>query len=326
MQFWGWVMEHMVPTKGNEYRPHFLRRSWLVFFLAVVLATEGFLVANLVARQGSQHFLAAVVPGEIIALTNKERLQADIGTLSESALLDAAAQAKANDMATHQYFAHVGPDGKLPWQWISDTGYQYHYAGENLAVHFVNAADVVDAWMQSPTHRANMVRSFYTQIGVGVADGLFRGQQATYVVEYFATPFDVVGTVPLPSTIHPSSLGAAAATAPAVPVSPAPQSFTQSLVRAMMRALSEPQSTSNLFLGFIGVLLVFTLGAGFFVHVQVQHPQMLMRGVLVATMALGFLFLNKHLSGTLPSAGDTQSSAVVIGADSASTGYALFPN
>ena len=123
MRLYERIKHHFVPSEANAYRPHLLHRQWLVFFFVIILATEGFLVSNLVARQTSQNFLAAVVPAEIIGLTNTERAQNNVGNLTEDALLDKAAQAKASDMAANGYFAHVGPDGKTPWQWIT----QYYY-------------------------------------------------------------------------------------------------------------------------------------------------------------------------------------------------------
>jgi hypothetical protein len=157
-----------------------LRGSWLVFFLALVLVAEGFLVSNLITRQSSTTFLAAVLPAEVITLTNTQRIQNKVGTVTENTVLDAAATAKAQDMAAKGYFSHIGPDGKEPWAWIQGAGYDYQYAGENLAVRFVDSKDVVNAWMASPTHRANMVKASYTQIGVGVAQGMYQGQQATF--------------------------------------------------------------------------------------------------------------------------------------------------
>ncbi|MGC9602732.1 MAG: CAP domain-containing protein [Minisyncoccia bacterium] len=206
-----------------KFFKNILRRQWLIVFFVVILATEGFLVSNLIARQTSQSFLAAVVPAEIIALTNSERVQNDVGILSEDALLDKAAQAKADDMAKNDYFSHVGPDGKTPWQWITEAGYQYQYAGENLAVRFVDSSDVVNAWMASPTHRANIVKPVYTSIGVGVAQGMYEGQSATYVVQYFAAPLNSGANITSPlaaSETSASSLASRTLTASsAVPVS-----------------------------------------------------------------------------------------------------------
>lgn len=130
---------------------------------------------------------AAVIQLQVIALTNAERLQNNVGVLTENPLLDAAAKAKAQDMAANGYFAHVGPDGKKPWAWITEAGYTYRYAGENLAVRFNDSQEVVNAWMNSPTHRANIVKGVYREIGVATAQGLYEGQPATYIVQYFGT-------------------------------------------------------------------------------------------------------------------------------------------
>jgi len=259
----------------------------------VVLATEGFLVANLVAQQSNENFLAAVVPAQVIALTNTQRANYDVGQLTENTLLDRAAQAKAQDMASKNYFSHTSPDGTTPWEFITQAGYQYQYAGENLAVRFVNSQDVVNAWMASPTHRANIVKPVYTQIGVGTALGTYDGEPATYVVQYFATP-------------------AAAVSAAAAPLAPA-SSFMSSLSRGFVRALSNPQTTANWILGIVATVMLLLLLSTFFVHVQMQHPQMLMSAAVVAFLAFGFLALNAHLIGS------------VVDPQAAAVGYSLFP-
>lgn len=361
MQVWKYAKRFFahffVPGAHNAYRPRILHRPWLLFFLAATLATEGFLVSGLIARQSNQQFLAAVVPGEIIALTNTERADNSVGSLSEDQLLDQAAQAKANDMAANGYFSHVGPDGKTPWQWISASGYQYQYAGENLAVRFINSSDVINAWMASPTHRANMVKAVYTQIGVGVAEGMYQGEPATYVVQYFGTPKNSAAmasaqpatTAPVQPAARPIKIasqttatalpkveGASTAAPEAVHVEAAPaatqsNSFTQSVAKQLIRAFSEPQQTSNLLLGFIAVLLLGALALAFFTHIQIQHGGMLAAGAFVAVLALFFFATNTQLVGGLPagsqSAGVVLSSGgVIITSEAADTGYALFPN
>ncbi|MBX4198760.1 CAP domain-containing protein [Candidatus Parcubacteria bacterium] len=132
--------------------------------------------------------LAAVLPAVVAALTNDARRVNNEASLTGNALLDKAAQAKANDMATKGYFSHVSPDGTLPWQWISRAGYRYEYAGENLAVNFEDSDRVVNAWLASPTHRFNILRPQYTEIGIGTATGIYNGRQATFVVQMFANP------------------------------------------------------------------------------------------------------------------------------------------
>lgn len=339
-----------VPGVHNAHRPRILHRPWLLFFLAVTLATEGFLVSSLIARQSDQQFLAAVVPGEIIALTNTERSSNNAGSLTEDALLDSAAMAKAKDMAANGYFSHLGPDGKTPWQWISASGYQYQYAGENLAVRFINSTDVINAWMMSPTHRANLVKPVYTQIGVGVAEGMYEGQPATYVVQYFGTPKNTesgaavaaaqpaaAAAAPVPmhtakvATAADSKVEGAATAAPADSVqAPQPGSVSQSIAKQLLRAFSEPQQTGNMILGFIAVLLFGTLIITFFTHLHIQHTGMLMAGSFVASLALFFCAVNTGLvkgpAADQSASVATAASGVIITHEAAETGYALFPN
>jgi hypothetical protein len=269
--FWERLRNHFVPHRDNAYRPYLLRRGWMVFFLALVLATEGFLVASLVARQSGGSFLASVIAGDLILLTNEARAAQNDTQLSDNAALDAAAQAKADDMAAKGYFAHVGPDGKEPWDWIAGAGYDYQYAGENLAVRFIDSKDVVDAWMASPTHRANILKPVYRDIGIGIAEGVYKGAPATYVVQYFGAAARAPGQV----------LG--------VQIGAAPQNAVDTVVRQSARIISDPRQSSLWILGGIAALLVFLVGLTFLFHIQLQARDLLLPGVAVASVAL-FLF------------------------------------
>lgn len=333
MRFLRHIKHHFIPSKDNAYRPHILHRPWLIFFFVVILATEGFLVSNLIARQSSQNFLAAIVPAEIIALTNTERADNNAHAVAEDSLLEQAAQAKANDMAAKGYFAHIGPDGKTPWQWIAGSGYQYQYAGENLAVRFIDSTDVVNAWMESPTHRANIVKPVYTEIGVGVAQGMYEGQSATYVVQYFGTPLALAASAPKPIATHNvPSIAAASATpiaatthtnepsitsaAPTLATNqnPLPQvegastaavpatlaannftSYTQSFLKQVLRAFAEPKTTANWILGLCAAILVLAICFTFFMHIHIQPTHMLMSASFVALFALTLIGLNSRL-------------------------------
>ena len=268
------IKNHFVPSRDNAYRPHILRRRSLLFLLALALVAEGVLVANLIARQSGYDFLAAVIQSEIISLTNSERAQNNVKTLSENKKLNAAAQAKANDMVMRGYFAHQGPDGKEPWTWIQAAGYDYRYAGENLAVRFVDSKDVVSGWMASPTHRANMVKPVYTDIGVGIAQGMYKGQPATFVVQYFASP---------------------AATAAAAATYAPPASFSDSLSRSLGKLASEPRATTAWILGGIIALLALALALSFFLHMQIQAHDLLVPGTVVAVVAAALLIINSNL-------------------------------
>ena len=159
MEFWERVKQHFVPRKKNAYKPHLLGKSWLVFFLAATLAVEGFLVADLVAQQSGQVFLASVGASE-------------------------AAQ----------------------------------------------------------------------------------------------------------PTLAPSA-------SPTVQNQTLARSFTNSLQRQYTRLLEEPRVPANDVLGLLGAFLIVLVALAFFIHIEIQPAAMLAGGILVATLALSFVFLNQHFLG-----------------------------
>lgn len=131
---------------------------------------------------------AAVVAAVLVDLANSNRAAQNVGALTINPALVAAAQAKAEDMAAKGYFAHVSPEGKDPWYWFSLVGYDFDYAGENLAVDFSDSADVNAAWLNSPTHRDNILNRNYTEVGIATAEGFYRGRPTTFVVQMFGKP------------------------------------------------------------------------------------------------------------------------------------------
>ncbi len=313
MGFFDRVKHHFVPSHENAYRPHLLRKGALTFLLAVALLSEGALVFNLMAQQSGSNFLAAVIQSEILSLTNTERVDNNVSPLTENKLLDQSAQAKADDMAARGYFAHNSPDGKDPWSWIDAAGYNYQYAGENLAVRFVDSKDVVDAWMASPTHRANIVKPVYTEVGVGIAQGIYKGQEATFVVQHFGTPAVAAAPTPVSEAPAPASSPepqpAASRVLGAETVTPPPSSITNTVVRQSTRVLSEPRATTGWILGIIAAVLMLALAFTFVHHIQIQSRDLLLPGTMVAAIALALIFLNNtFLSSAL--SGATQSAGV----------------
>jgi hypothetical protein len=315
--------DHFIPSPRNVYRPHMLRKPWLIFFLTVILTAEGLFVADLISRQSAFNFLASVLPGEVIALTNNERADNNVGQLSESAELDRAAQAKADDMAAKGYFSHVGPDGKEPWAWIAEAGYSYKSAGENLAVRFADSSEVVNAWMASPTHRANIVKPVYQEIGVGVAQGTYQGEPATFVVQYFGAPLagaqaaPQISLAPAPAAVienpSPQVQGAetesTSSAAPIIPTAAAQPEAAPSLsapsaaaphneipwssfARELVRGDVQPNVGVLWVLGGVATLLIIGLALAFIIHIQVQATDMLVGGAVVAAIAISFLALN----------------------------------
>ena len=95
---------------------------------------------------------------------------------------------KVRDMGVQGYFAHISPKGVTPWFWMERNNYQYAYAGENIAMGFINARDMVEAWLSSPSHRANLLSSKYAEIGVATAEVDIDGMRGVLVVQMFGQP------------------------------------------------------------------------------------------------------------------------------------------
>lgn len=106
----------------------------------------------------------------VVELTNAERTQAGCSALTVDPRITAAAQAHSEDMAARGYFAHDSQDGRDFADRITAAGYDAPGA-ENIAMGQQDAADVVQDWMESPGHRANILNCSLTTIGVGLADG-----------------------------------------------------------------------------------------------------------------------------------------------------------
>ncbi len=178
----------LLPSAANDYTPHVLQKVAVIGMGTLVLLS--FTAANVQALlwQTSQWLVGAVLPAVVVDLTNDERTELSEPILQRSLVLDEAARLKAEHMAKNQYFAHYSPDGVSPWYWFEQVDYTYAHAGENLAIHFNDSSAVMKAWMESPTHRANIVNEDYTEIGVGTAQGTFEGYETVYVVQLFGTP------------------------------------------------------------------------------------------------------------------------------------------
>ncbi len=184
------LKDHFIPHARNNYRPHVLSHRSLALMSGLVLAVKIFTIAALAWGPMVPAFSSAITPENIISLTNQSRLQYNEGVLTENSTLDKAAQAKADDMLAKGYFAHVTPDGKTPWSFITNAGYNYLIAGENLAVNFTEAENVETAWMNSPGHRANILNKDFQEIGIGISEGDYQGHTAIFVVQEFGTPVE----------------------------------------------------------------------------------------------------------------------------------------
>lgn len=190
---------------------------------------------------------------------NAKRAEAGIGALVLDQRLSRAAALKAQDMFANNYWAHNSPAGKTPWEFVTAVGYRYRVAGENLAKNFSVSNGVVDAWMASPTHRENIMRGDYKDIGFAVVNGVLAGEETTLVVQMFGAGDSQLAYQIKPTILTPT----AAATAPSAFTKEQSLGLTDVLVRPLVDISSVSKQVTT---GFAGLILLVVALDGWYVY------------------------------------------------------------
>jgi len=183
-----------IPHKGNQYRPHLIRWKGLTAVLALALLVQTSYSLVTTGKLQVLGYASNITVTDLVKDTNVEREKAGLGDLTLNSALDRAAYAKAQDMFANNYWAHTSPSGVTPWNWLANEHYAYNSAGENLAKNYPTAQATLDAWMASPTHRANILKGAYKDVGFAVVDGTLAGKQTTLVVAYYGEPLQGVAS------------------------------------------------------------------------------------------------------------------------------------
>ena len=139
---------------------------------------------------GGSETSVVLLQSKIISETNLQRQEnGDLPALKENTDLDETAAAKAADIFKNQYFEHVSPSGVDPGKLAESYGYDYIVEGENLILgNFSSEKEVVADWMASPGHRANILNNRYTEIGVAIVKGTYKGEESWVGVQEFGLP------------------------------------------------------------------------------------------------------------------------------------------
>lgn len=260
---------------------------------------------------------ASVLAAVLVDMANQDRAENRLDGLKINPVLTKAAQLKADDMAAKSYFAHTSPEGVDPWHWFDEAGYRFSYAGENLAVDFNDSSAVNAAWMNSPTHRANLLDQHYTEIGVAVSQGFYQGRPTTFVVQEFGTPLveqkDVSVTTRAPQPKKPAVPATALATTSRVlgeAVSdpgkvPVEQEVAPAKPTIVQKAAASPRRTLQYAYYALAslVLIALIVAAGFEFHIR-HIRKALAASALVALMAALFLASDRFVfpAPTVPEA------------------------
>ncbi|WP_328869095.1 CAP domain-containing protein [Streptomyces sp. NBC_00287] len=188
------VGEHLVsgPRSPAEFVDYCLRsdRSRRTLLDPVFLHAG---LAQVPARSGEVYWTAlwarpftpadlARTAMEVVELTNRERAGAGLRPLAVDPVLTTAAQAHSADMVARAFYSHTSPEGSQPWDRAAAAGSRRRSIGENIACGQRSPAEVVRGWMNSPGHRANILKRDFTHIGIGFAGG---GEAGTYWTQLF---------------------------------------------------------------------------------------------------------------------------------------------
>jgi len=177
-----------IPQKSNNYHALILQPSFLSLFIVLYLLNQSVLKSLTLLKPGVLGYSSEITVEKVLDQTNRERQIQALPPLRFNSTLAQSARLKAEDMFATNYWAHTSPAGVSPWKFIRDSGYKYSIAGENLAKDFYDTESLMKAWMNSPTHRDNIIHAKYEEVGIAVVDGVLGGIKTTLVVQHFGTP------------------------------------------------------------------------------------------------------------------------------------------
>jgi len=184
----GFIKDLLIPHKGNNYEPQILRPKRLFWHALVALGLKSIVVLAALLFPITAWLTPDVLNEQsqkIFELTNKVRAKVGVMALIENAQLKNAALGKAEDMLVKQYFAHTNPQKQNVAYWVKKVNYKYAVAGENLALGFTSAENVVNAWIKSKTHYANLIDPDFKEVGIAMVSGSYNKKDTTLAAQIF---------------------------------------------------------------------------------------------------------------------------------------------
>lgn len=179
-----------VPQEKNNHHALLLQPGYLALLIGIYLLNLSFLKTLAITHPGVLGYSSEITVSKVFDQTNAQRLQNNLPALKYNSILSQSATLKAQDMFANNYWAHNSPQGKVPWDFFKQAGYDYSVAGENLAKDFYDTDNLTRAWMNSPTHRDNILSPKYQDIGIAVVNGVLNGEKTTLVIQHFGTPLN----------------------------------------------------------------------------------------------------------------------------------------
>lgn len=216
------TLRHLfIPHESNNHRPKVLYPRSLATLAVVIMLANSSLPSIASVRGGVLGYASDITVQEVLDQTNQRRIDSGLSALKIDQSLSDAARRKASDMFTFDYWAHVNPkNGTEPWYFFDAVSYKYRYAGENLARDFATTPPMVQAWIDSPSHRENLLSPHYVDTGISVVNGTLGGVETTLVVQLFGSKQTALTAPKLGSAAQVQAAGIS--NQPEVSVTPAP--------------------------------------------------------------------------------------------------------
>ncbi len=177
------LKHYLIASENNDYKPWVITSNAVGVFCLIVICLRFLIPASFTFAAGG------IDAADVMNRINDQRRQRFIQELQTDSRLTSAAGTKAQDMLARSYFAHINPDGEYVWPTIQAAGFTpWLTLGENLAMDFTEAGEMVNAWMNSPTHRANIVNEKFEEQGLSAISGTYEpGHNTIMVVSLFGT-------------------------------------------------------------------------------------------------------------------------------------------
>lgn len=160
---------------GQKFLPHVFLTILLIFSVSLAWPKQ-------------VSYEVSLSPENLLYLANQDREKQGLRPLRMNARLSRAAYGKAEHMLRHAYFAHTSPEGVEPWDFIRAQNFDFAFAGENLAMNYASSYELENDFMNSPSHRENLLSPMFSETGIAVLEGEFQGRPAIVTVQVFASP------------------------------------------------------------------------------------------------------------------------------------------
>src|SRR3989344_4042436 len=184
----GFLKHLFIPHEKNNHRAKILHNTSIFIVLVLIIFSSLSIYLVKTARPDILGISYSISESELLALVNQKRQEIGLAPLELNSALSDASRRKAADMLAKNYWAHFAPDGLTsPWEFIRAAGYSYVHAGENLAKGFTDSASTVNAWMDSQSHRDNILSGKYKDVGFAIVPGTLQGEETVLIVEMFGS-------------------------------------------------------------------------------------------------------------------------------------------